>query len=90
MNPIDPDIAPTGWTKVTWAKTQPEYRPLVTLSSPHPEGHVLSRWRLTWRERLAVLCGRDLWILVMTFRDKDGDNLPLQPIRPSVGPPRFE
>jgi hypothetical protein len=31
-------------------------------------GEIISRWRLTWRERLAVLIGGDVWLRVLAAR----------------------
>lgn len=59
---------------VTYAKDQPEYRPLPCYRQPNdPQGQIVCCWRLTWRERLSVLCTGQIWHHVMTF------NQPLQP-----------
>lgn len=85
MNPVETGVTvPDGWAAITYAKNQPPYIPLPTLQSSGPEGDVISRWRLTWRERFALLFGADLWLNVMTFGNtcrgcqrKNG----LQPVR---------
>jgi hypothetical protein len=69
--PITPSRSIEG-QQVTYAANQPEYNPLPAWK--RPGGEVISRWRLTWRERLAVLFGRDLYVTVLTF------DHPLQPI----------
>jgi hypothetical protein len=60
------------------AKDQPEYQPLPAyvgwLDSDKSIHLVTFCWKLTWRERLAVLFRGVLWHSVMTF------NKPLQPV----------
>jgi len=57
---------------IVFAANQPEYNPLQVWRKP--TGEVISRWRLTWRERIAALMGRPLYLEVLTF------NRPLQPV----------
>lgn len=54
-----------------FAKNQPEYLPLPAHNGPG--GRVTFCWRLTWRERLAVVFSGFIWQQVLTF------NRPLQP-----------
>lgn len=73
MKPINVSPSkPIEGQHVVYAADQPEYQPLPVWRKPG--GEVISRWRLTWRERLAVLFGRDLYLEVLTF------NAPLQPV----------
>ena len=72
MKPIDPK---TEGLFVNFAADQPEYHPLPARMH---NGIAYTRWRLTWRERLAVLFGRGIDIELMTF------GRPLQPILPYV------
>lgn len=59
---------------VVIAKDQPGYRPLPAYRFPNdPTGKIVCCWRLTLRERLAVLLGGTLWHQILTF------NRPLQP-----------
>lgn len=60
-----------GGRNVVFAENQPEYQPLPAWTDGK---QVIERWRLTWRERLRALLGRDLFIHVLTFGE------PLQPI----------
>ena len=86
MIPIEPLVeqdVPSGWTQVTYAADQPEYQPLRALRSATREGQVISRWRLTWHERFAILFGRDIWLTLLTFQQ------PLQPILIHVGRPSY-
>lgn len=83
MEPIGFEIEQTAMlpahTLVTYAKDQPEYRPLPVAKLHGPSGRVVSRWSFTADERARIASGEDLFIEVMTFGD------PLQPILPSVG-----
>jgi len=56
-----------------FAADQPEYIPLPAYRTE--DGMVITRWRLTWRERLQVLLTGNLWLSVLTF------NRPLQPVK---------
>ena len=68
---VSPSL-PVEGGHIVYAADQPEYQPLPVWRKPG--GQVISRWRLSWRERLAALVGRDLYVEVLTFND------PLQPI----------
>lgn len=73
------DVAPSrpiDGTHVVYAADQPEYLPLPVWR--RESGAVVSRWRLSWRERWAVLLGRDIYLEVLTF------GRPLQPLYPTV------
>lgn len=72
---IPVDVAPSQPIEgkhIVYAADQPEYQPLPAWRKPG--GAVISRWRLSWRERLAALFGRDLYIETLTFGH------PLQPV----------
>jgi hypothetical protein len=58
---------------VVFAKDQPEYRPLPAWRANDSQGTMICCWKLTWRERLAVLVQGRIWHTVLTF------NQPLQP-----------
>jgi len=64
---------------VTYAKDQPQYRPLPVAKLHGPEGRVISRWVLTPEERERLAKGEDLYIEQLTF------GRALQPILPNVG-----
>lgn len=65
-----------------YAKDQPEYRQLPVHRTK--DGDVTSCWKLTIRERIAIMFGKNICISVLTF------NQPLQPILPYVGKPDIE
>lgn len=73
MTPVNvAPSTPIAGRHVVYAADQPEYMPLPAWC--RPDGEVVTRWRLTWRERVAALFGRDLYVEVLTF------GRPLQPI----------
>ena len=54
------------------AKNQPEYVSIPAYKTKN--GKVITKWRLTFKERIKLLFGQKLWITVLTF------NKPFQPI----------
>lgn len=64
-----------SYSNITFAKNQPEYRPLPGWTDGN---QVVSCWSLTWRERIHLLINGVLWIRQMTFGQ------PLQPLRPQA------
>lgn len=75
MYPINP--APRSDSKfVVLAKNQPQYIPLP--ANLVRNLYVETRWKLSWLERLRVLCTGEIHLYLMTFGN------PLQPIRLSV------
>ncbi len=74
MIPIEPDKR-NGAQAAIFAKDQPQYIPLpANIKGDYVE----TKWRLTWRERFAVLLRGNFYLSVKTFGSK------LQPVRPSV------
>lgn len=68
----------------TLAKDQPQYRPLpVWIGARNQDDleETISCWSFTWRERLAILFGRPLWLRVLTF------GRPPSPILPEIKRP---
>jgi hypothetical protein len=65
-------------SNVVFAKDQPEYLPLPAYRN---DRETISRWQLTWRERLAVLLGGVIWLRQCNFGQ------PLQPQLPQVKTP---
>lgn len=58
---------------VVFAKDQPEYQPPPALKIEGPEGHVISCWKLSFKERLKVLFFGRVWVDLLSF------NKPLTP-----------
>jgi hypothetical protein len=65
-------------TIVTFAKDQPQYRPLPAIVIAGPDGRVITRWVLTDAERAQIAAGADLYIQQLTFGHA------LQPMLPTV------
>ena len=80
MKPVSPvyEDAEELWgvKEVTYAKDQPEYLQLPALK--FLDGLVVSRWKLSFIERLAVLLTGNIFLGVLTF------NQDLQPVRLST------
>lgn len=84
MIPVEPNIeVPEGWRRVVYAEHQKEYLPLPCLQENASTGHVITRWSLTWKERLYILFTGELWLTLLTFHK------PLQPILLKLNPPKF-
>lgn len=67
--------------ETVFAKDQPEYLPLPAIVTD--DGTVITRWKLSWRERLRVMFSGNLYLSQMTFGE------PLQPQLPSVDEPQL-
>lgn len=79
MRPVEP-IVPGKQLPVTlYAKDQPEYNRLPVYRES--DGAVLSRWKLSLRERLRVVVFGDVYLWVLTF------GRPLQPVSLQAEPP---
>lgn len=76
MTAITPVVPGFDLPVTTFAKDQPEYIPLPCWKGE--DGMVVTRWRLTWKERLLVAIGGSLWLTMLTF------NHPLQPVKLSA------
>lgn len=65
-----------GVSEMVFAKDQPQYLNLPALC--FQDGLVVSRWSLSWKERLSVLFGGSIYLGQLTF------NTPLRPVRLST------
>ena len=72
MKPVSPIVPGLKLPEVVYATNQPEYNPLPVYKAD--DGVVLSRWKLSLKERLVMLIRGDLYLWVCTF------NQPLQPV----------
>jgi hypothetical protein len=80
MKPQSPAVH--GWPTTNIAEHQDEYNTLpATILS---DGTVITRWRLSLKERLTVLFKGDIFLSVWTFRQ------PLQPVLLDVKAPKIK
>ena len=50
---------------IVYGGDQPEYKPLPAFNGPN--GHIMSCWRIEWRERFKLLFTGRLWVSVLAF-----------------------
>ena len=81
MKPVTPIIPGIELPEIVFAKDQPEYIPLPAFRDDG--GAVLTRWSLTWGERIRVFLSGNLWLTVLTF------GRPLQPLKLEAIPPNI-
>lgn len=74
MTPVSPIVTGFESQEVIYAKDQPQYTPLPALKCNDETGTVITKWRLSWRERIQVLFSGSIWLYLMTF------DRPLQPV----------
>lgn len=79
MKPQSPVIPGLEKYEIKIAEHQEEYQTLPALKLP--DNSVVTRWRLTWSERLAVLFGGNIFLSIWTFGQ------PLQPVYLEVHEP---
>jgi len=90
MEPISPVLIknPHGLEEIVFAKDQPQYRPLPAIRTE--DGTVVSRWQLSWKERLQVLWTGSVWVQLVMGRDERGRHRPLTPSMLTTEPPEFQ
>lgn len=49
------------------AENQPQYQSLPTLKLDTPEGHIISCWKLSFKERIKVLFFGRVWMSLLMF-----------------------
>ena len=82
MKPVTPIVPGMDLPVTEFAKNQDEYITLPAWRSEQDEkGAVLSRWRLSWRERFKILCTGNLYLWLLTFGKS------LQPVMLTVNKP---
>lgn len=80
--PADKPVVPgLEQFELVYAKDQPEYIPLRTLVSNDEKVEVVSRWSPNAEQRRGIALGADIFLTLLTFRDKEGKPNRLQPIR---------
>ena len=79
MKPASPVLA--GCPEIVIAEDQPPYEPLsAVIVDP---ATILTRWKLTWWERIVVLFRGNVYLYVMTF------SKPLQPLAMQAAKPEM-
>lgn len=68
-------MKPVNFTEVnvTYAKDQPGYQPLPGCKLDTIEGHFITCWKLSFKERMRILLTGRIWACLLTF------NKPLTP-----------
>lgn len=84
MKPVSPVLPGAKMTETTIAKNQPQYDNLPSIMFDDREGTVLTRWKMTWRERIRALFVGDVYLKILTFGS------PLQPVLLQVKQPELE
>ena len=64
--------------ETVFAEDQIEYLPLPSYRSEEEDGLVVTRWRLSWRERFRILFFGELYLSILTFGKR------LQPVKLEV------
>lgn len=83
MTPVSPVLPGYQYSKereVVIAKDQKPYIPLPMLRTDGD--YTLSRWKLTWKERIQVLLGGNVWLWVITPFTKPYPPVKLQATEP--------
>lgn len=80
MKPMSPVIPGLESHEVKIAESQDQYQTLPALPVDGGQ-YLVTRWRLTWRERVQLLFEGTFYLSVWTFGQ------PLQPLLPDVYPP---
>ena len=81
MIPASPVVPGREHEEVVLGKDQPQYLALPALPI---ENGIVTRWKLSWGERLCILWTGDLYLSVLTFGQR------LQPLKPMTTRPGLE
>lgn len=74
---IDPRLVPAGSHAIVIAEHQEEYLDLPSVRTPRAQ--VITRWRPTEEERLAIAAGEDIFVTILS-------NGAINPLFVTVGP----
>lgn len=67
MEPITPIIPGNDVPVVEFGVGQAQYKPLPAVRLEDANGTIVTRWHLSWLERLQVLLGGSIWLTMLTF-----------------------
>jgi hypothetical protein len=85
MQPVSPVIPGFEEHELTYGKDQPEYMPLPALRvNVEGDDGIVTRWRPSWRERLRLIFGGDVFLYVKTFGGR------LQPVMLKIEKPEVD
>lgn len=79
MKSTSPVVPGMNLQEIVFAKDQPQYGPVPAVMF---EARVITRWKLSWKERFKLLFTGNLWLTLLTFGQ------PLQPILLEVDSPK--
>lgn len=83
MKPVSPVVPGVNLPEVVFAEDQGQYLSLPAYRNENdPAYPVLTRWKLSWRERFKILLSGDLYLWLLTF------GKPLQPLNLTVDKPK--
>jgi hypothetical protein len=74
MKPVSPVMPGSAPIEIILGAGQPEYDPLPAVYLDTPERPMVTRFELTEEERAAIVCGADIVMTQLTFRN------PFQPV----------
>lgn len=79
MQPTSPVLPGYSLSEIIYAENQPQYQNLPSFRTE--DGDVLTRWKLTLRERIKIFFTGSIYLTISTF------NHPLQPVMLQVDKP---
>jgi len=81
ISPVLPNQPGAKSYEIVFAKDQPEYLPLPAIKTT--DGQVITRWKLSLKERIIILFTGNLFLRQLTFNNQ------LQPQSPSLKEPQL-
>jgi hypothetical protein len=88
MKPVSPIVKGFEDLEMVLGKIQTQYQPLPVLWCRDSTGTVISRWKLTWAERIRLFVRGELYLRQLTFSSTPVSGK-FQPQLPSVDPPEL-
>jgi len=79
--PDTPVIPGHDFPEVLVAEHQEEYMVMPAIFLHDNTGTILTRWRLTWKDRLKILLTGNIWVWMMAFGQR------IQPIKLTADKP---
>jgi len=79
LTPSTPVLQNSDRMEVRAGATQPQYNVLPMVVGPQPNKDVLTRWSPTPEQRLEIMAGADIFLIMRTF------GMPITPVKILVG-----